>query len=92
MLESDVPIVLTSKQEEGECLMLQDRGCRPGDPISPIPGDECLLLCLLLCCVLHYRPSTKPLNSRALVGPYSPIRLSPFSCIEVSTIGTSNWR
>ncbi|GBN47430.1 hypothetical protein AVEN_205538-1 [Araneus ventricosus] len=28
-------------------------------------------------------------NSRALVGPYSPIRLSPFSCIEVSTIGMS---
>ncbi|GBO43620.1 hypothetical protein AVEN_197492-1 [Araneus ventricosus] len=32
--------------------------------------------------------SKNPLNSRALVGPYNPIRLFLFSCIEVSTIGT----
>ncbi|GBM00884.1 hypothetical protein AVEN_257388-1 [Araneus ventricosus] len=53
--------------------MRQDRVCRPGDPISPIPGDECVLLCPSLCGVLHYRPRTKPLNTRKLVGPYSPI-------------------
>ncbi|GBM82573.1 hypothetical protein AVEN_20797-1 [Araneus ventricosus] len=27
----------------------QDRGCRLTDPISPIPGDEYVLLCPLLC-------------------------------------------
>ncbi|GBM33599.1 hypothetical protein AVEN_181843-1 [Araneus ventricosus] len=43
-------------------LMGQDRDCRQGDPISPIPGDECVLLCPLLCGVLHYRPRTKPLE------------------------------
>ncbi|GBO39413.1 hypothetical protein AVEN_237348-1 [Araneus ventricosus] len=77
-------------EKKGESLIRQDRGCRPpGDPISPIPGDECVLLCPLLGGVLHYRPRTKPLNSRALAGPYSPIRLQPFSCIDVRTIGTS---
>ncbi|GBO38589.1 hypothetical protein AVEN_230537-1, partial [Araneus ventricosus] len=67
MFESDVPVVLTSKLEKGESLIWQDLGCRPGDPISPISDDECVLLCPLLCGVLHYRPRTKPLNSRALV-------------------------
>ncbi|GBM12784.1 hypothetical protein AVEN_147964-1 [Araneus ventricosus] len=70
MLGSVIPIVPTSTQEKGGNLMGQDRGCRPGDPISPIPGDECALLCPLLCWVLHYRPRTKPLDSRALVGPF----------------------
>ncbi|GBN16469.1 hypothetical protein AVEN_196925-1 [Araneus ventricosus] len=42
--------------------MGQDRGCRTGDPISPIPGNECVLLCPLLCGVFHYRPRTKPLE------------------------------
>ncbi|GBO07816.1 hypothetical protein AVEN_69884-1 [Araneus ventricosus] len=50
--------------------MLQDRDRRPGDPVSPIPGDECVLLCPLSG-VLHYRPRTKPLDaychSRSLV-------------------------
>ncbi|GBL78837.1 hypothetical protein AVEN_48831-1 [Araneus ventricosus] len=64
---SDVPIVLTSLQEKGESLMWRDRGCRQGDPVSPIPVDECVHLCPLLCGVLHYRPITKPLDSRALV-------------------------
>ncbi|GBO41168.1 hypothetical protein AVEN_144238-1 [Araneus ventricosus] len=86
---SDVTIVLTSVREKGESLMEQDRGCRPSDPIFPIPGDECVLLCSLLCGILRYRSKTEPLNSRAHIGPYSPIRLSPFSCIEVSAIGTS---
>ncbi|GBL83296.1 hypothetical protein AVEN_110623-1 [Araneus ventricosus] len=89
MFGSDVPIVLTSMQEKGESLRGQNQGCRPGDPISPITGDECVLLCPVLCGVLHYRLRTKPLNSRTLVRPYNPIRLSSFSCIEVSTIGTS---
>ncbi|GBM14072.1 hypothetical protein AVEN_209961-1 [Araneus ventricosus] len=40
----DDPIVLTSMQEKGESLIGQDRGARPGDPISPILGDECVLL------------------------------------------------
>ncbi|GBL84722.1 hypothetical protein AVEN_191164-1 [Araneus ventricosus] len=43
--------------------MGQDRVCRPGNTISPIPGDECVLLCPLLCGVLHSRPRTKPLES-----------------------------
>ncbi|GBM08286.1 hypothetical protein AVEN_101420-1 [Araneus ventricosus] len=86
MFGSDVPIVLTSMQKKVESLMGQDRGCWRGHPISPIPGDECILLSPLLCGVLHYRPRTKPLNSRILL---RPIRLSPFSSIEVSTIGTS---
>ncbi|GBM64629.1 hypothetical protein AVEN_91701-1 [Araneus ventricosus] len=49
--------------EKGESLMGQDRGCRQGDPISPIPGDECVLLWPLLCGVLHYRSRTKPLET-----------------------------
>ncbi|GBN86614.1 hypothetical protein AVEN_119608-1 [Araneus ventricosus] len=72
------PIVPTSMLEKAERLKGQDRGCRLDYPISPIPGDECVLLCPLLCGVLYYRPRTKPFNSRALVGPYSPFRLSPF--------------
>ncbi|GBM03633.1 hypothetical protein AVEN_203198-1 [Araneus ventricosus] len=46
-------------QEKGESL----RSCRPGDPISSIPGDECVLLCALLCGILYYRPITKPLEA-----------------------------
>ncbi|GBO33895.1 hypothetical protein AVEN_212634-1 [Araneus ventricosus] len=88
MAECDVPIVLTSLQKKDGSLMGQDRGCRPGDPISLIPDDEYVILSPLQCGVLNYRPRTKPLNSRALGGPYSPIKLSPFFCIEVSTIGT----
>ncbi|GBO26585.1 hypothetical protein AVEN_81001-1 [Araneus ventricosus] len=49
-------------QEKDESLMGQERGCRPGDPISPIPGDECVLLCPLLCGILRYHPRTKPLE------------------------------
>ncbi|GBM67972.1 hypothetical protein AVEN_22448-1 [Araneus ventricosus] len=30
---------------------------------STIPGDECILLCSLLCGVLNYRPRTKPLEA-----------------------------
>ncbi|GBN58709.1 hypothetical protein AVEN_237245-1 [Araneus ventricosus] len=86
---SDVQIELTSMQEEGESLMGQDRVCRPGDSISPIQGDECVLWCPFLCRVFHYRLRTELLNSRVLVGPYSSIRLSPSSCIEVSSIWTS---
>ncbi|GBM02461.1 hypothetical protein AVEN_76508-1 [Araneus ventricosus] len=58
--------------------MGQDRGCRPGDPISPIPGDECVLLCPLLCGVLHYRSIAKPLeaycHSCSLVTKVRPFR------------------
>ncbi|GBM14390.1 hypothetical protein AVEN_246559-1 [Araneus ventricosus] len=79
MFESDAP---TSVQKKGESLMGQDWGCKPGGPISPIHGDECAPLCPLLCGVLHDRPKSKPLNSRALVGPYNPIRLSPFPALE----------
>ncbi|GBN34988.1 hypothetical protein AVEN_245618-1 [Araneus ventricosus] len=50
-------------QEKDESLREQDRVCRPTDPISPIPGDECVLLRPLLCGVLHYRPRTKPLEA-----------------------------
>ncbi|GBN39320.1 hypothetical protein AVEN_167742-1 [Araneus ventricosus] len=57
---SDVPIVLTSMQEKGESLMRQDQGCRPGDPMSTIPGDE-YVICVPCCVgILHYRPKTKP--------------------------------
>ncbi|GBO39486.1 hypothetical protein AVEN_110460-1 [Araneus ventricosus] len=45
-------------QEKGESLMVQYRGCRSGDPISSIPGDECIPLCSLLCA--HY---CKPLEA-----------------------------
>ncbi|GBM19948.1 hypothetical protein AVEN_164893-1 [Araneus ventricosus] len=44
-------------QERGESLMGQVRGCRLGDPISLILGNECLLLCPFL------RPRTKPLTA-----------------------------
>ncbi|GBL71557.1 hypothetical protein AVEN_79143-1 [Araneus ventricosus] len=43
--------------------MGKDRDCRSGDPISPIPGNECVLLCLFLCGGLHYHPRTKPLEA-----------------------------
>ncbi|GBO01790.1 hypothetical protein AVEN_18671-1 [Araneus ventricosus] len=33
---SNVPIVLTSMQEKGESLMGKDRGCKQGDPLSPV--------------------------------------------------------
>ncbi|GBM43105.1 hypothetical protein AVEN_269920-1 [Araneus ventricosus] len=74
MFGSGVPIVLTSIQEKGESLMGQDRGCRPGDPISPIQGEECVVLCSLLCGALHYRPKTKPLSTQE---PTSPSDLFP---------------
>ncbi|GBN33697.1 hypothetical protein AVEN_149984-1 [Araneus ventricosus] len=79
---SDITIVLTSMQKKGESLKGKDWGCRPGDPISPIPDDKCVLLCPLLCGFLHYRPRTKPLNSRSLVGLYSPISHSLFRKIH----------
>ncbi|GBM70905.1 hypothetical protein AVEN_238064-1 [Araneus ventricosus] len=41
----------------------QDRGCRRGDPISPLPGDECVLFCPWLA----LSSKNKTLNSRALV-------------------------
>ncbi|GBN43296.1 hypothetical protein AVEN_89365-1 [Araneus ventricosus] len=50
-------------QEKGESVIGQDRGCRPGDSISSILGDECVLMCPLLCGVLHYRPRTKTLEA-----------------------------
>ncbi|GBN59969.1 hypothetical protein AVEN_103951-1 [Araneus ventricosus] len=92
---SDIPIVLTSILGKDESLKGQDQESKPGDPISPIPGDECVLLYPSQCGILHYRPRTKPqevyFHSCSLVisvrsfGPPS----SPFSYIEVSTIGTS---
>ncbi|GBL84309.1 hypothetical protein AVEN_118680-1 [Araneus ventricosus] len=60
MFGSDVPIELTSMQEKGENLMGQDRHCRGVDPIYPIPGDECVLLCTFLGGVLHYNRRTNP--------------------------------
>ncbi|GBL93454.1 hypothetical protein AVEN_59660-1 [Araneus ventricosus] len=36
-------------QGKGASLMGQDWGCMPGDLVSPIQGDECVLLCP--CCV-----------------------------------------
>ncbi|GBM35500.1 hypothetical protein AVEN_257198-1 [Araneus ventricosus] len=41
--------------------MGQDRSCRLGDPIPPIPGDECVLLCPLLwgvCIIVQERNSS----------------------------------
>ncbi|GBM74875.1 hypothetical protein AVEN_212318-1 [Araneus ventricosus] len=63
MFESDVRIVLTSMQEKGESLIGQDRGCWPGNPMSTIRSEECVLLCPSLCGVLRYRRRTKPLNT-----------------------------
>ncbi|GBN63245.1 hypothetical protein AVEN_74480-1 [Araneus ventricosus] len=57
---SNVSIVLASMQEKGESRMGKDRDCRQGDPISLIPGDECVLFCPLLCGVVHYIPRRKP--------------------------------
>ncbi|GBN04745.1 hypothetical protein AVEN_253466-1 [Araneus ventricosus] len=73
MFGRDVPIVLISMQKKDERMMGQDRSCRTGDSISPIQGDECVVLWPLLFGVLHYHPRTKPHNLRVLVGPYSPI-------------------
>ncbi|GBL96844.1 hypothetical protein AVEN_118962-1, partial [Araneus ventricosus] len=70
---SDVQIVPTSMEEKRGSRIGQYRGCRSGDPTSLIPGDECVPLCPLLRGVLHCHTRTKPLNSRALVGPYRPI-------------------
>ncbi|GBN52683.1 hypothetical protein AVEN_176277-1, partial [Araneus ventricosus] len=53
-------------------MMGQGRGCRQGHPTSPIPVDKCVLLCLLLCWVLHYRLRRKPHDSRALVSYVEP--------------------
>ncbi|GBN31933.1 hypothetical protein AVEN_37918-1 [Araneus ventricosus] len=83
MLVSDVPLVLTSMQEKCESLMGQDRGCRPGGPISLIPGDECVLLSLLLWGVLHYCPRTKPLSS----GPTAPSGIHLFSALKSALSG-----
>ncbi|GBM29147.1 hypothetical protein AVEN_97426-1 [Araneus ventricosus] len=44
--------------------MGQDRGFMSGHSISPIPGNECVLLCPLLCWVLQYGPRTKSLDPR----------------------------
>ncbi|GBM38774.1 hypothetical protein AVEN_210512-1 [Araneus ventricosus] len=49
-------------KENDLSLMVQDQDCRPCEPISPIPVDECALLCLLLCGTMHYRPRTKPIG------------------------------
>ncbi|GBO10881.1 hypothetical protein AVEN_227851-1 [Araneus ventricosus] len=76
--------------EKDESLMGQDRGCRPGDRISPIPGNECVLLCLLLCGVLHYRPRTKPLEAYCHSCDQCEILRhpsSPFSCIKSAPSG-----
>ncbi|GBN46626.1 hypothetical protein AVEN_222855-1 [Araneus ventricosus] len=54
MCGSEAPTVLTLMQEKGESLIRQDRGCRPSDPISANPNDECVLLHPLVCRVLHY--------------------------------------
>ncbi|GBM96179.1 hypothetical protein AVEN_249982-1 [Araneus ventricosus] len=73
--------------------MGQDRDCRPGDRISPIPGDECVLLCPLLCGVLHYRPRTKPLEAYchacSLVISMSSfgIHLHPFPALKSALSG-----
>ncbi|GBM14088.1 hypothetical protein AVEN_209974-1 [Araneus ventricosus] len=53
--------------EKGESLMGGDRDCRQGDSIFPIPDDERVLLCPMLFEVLHYRPRTKPFDSRSLI-------------------------
>ncbi|GBL95596.1 hypothetical protein AVEN_24807-1 [Araneus ventricosus] len=74
-------------QEKGENLMVQDLVCSSGDPISPIPGDECVLLCPLLCGVLHYRPKTKPINSRALVGTNDPSDFHLFPAMKSAISG-----
>ncbi|GBM10004.1 hypothetical protein AVEN_23992-1 [Araneus ventricosus] len=63
MLGSDIPIVLTLVQQKGESLMGQDRDCRSGEPISPIPGDECVLYvpCCVGSCIIiqEQNPSTQ---------------------------------
>ncbi|GBN52523.1 hypothetical protein AVEN_235098-1 [Araneus ventricosus] len=59
MFGSDVPIALSTIQAKFESLVGQDRGCRPGDPIASIQGDECFLLYPLLRGFLHCRLRTK---------------------------------
>ncbi|GBM19575.1 hypothetical protein AVEN_375-1 [Araneus ventricosus] len=86
---SDVPIVLISVQEKGENLMGKIGAV--GQMIQSLPSKAANEFFCVPCCVGSCT-RTKSLNSRALVGPYSPIRLSPFSRIQVSTILTSNWR
>ncbi|GBM02081.1 hypothetical protein AVEN_209766-1 [Araneus ventricosus] len=58
-ITSDVPILLCLVKK-GESLMGQNWGCRLGDPISPILGYECVLLCPLLCGVLRYAQEQNP--------------------------------
>ncbi|GBM19568.1 hypothetical protein AVEN_369-1 [Araneus ventricosus] len=86
---SDVPIVLTSMQEKGESLMGKNGAGGRVIQFPPSQATNVFFFSPLLCGSLHYRPRAKPLNSRALVEPYSPIRLLPFSCTELSTTGTS---
>ncbi|GBO32968.1 hypothetical protein AVEN_31791-1 [Araneus ventricosus] len=43
--------------------MEQNRGCMPGDPVSPIADDEYVLLCPVLCEFLHYHPRTRHLEA-----------------------------
>ncbi|GBO09366.1 hypothetical protein AVEN_95016-1 [Araneus ventricosus] len=76
-------------QDNGESLMGQDRVCRPGDPISPIPGDKCVLLCHLLSGVLYYRPRANPSRLFAILafllselGPSAPIFSFFFHCSQ----------
>ncbi|GBN86011.1 hypothetical protein AVEN_81513-1 [Araneus ventricosus] len=72
MFGSDVPIVLASMQEKGESLIEQDRGCRPGDPISPIPDDECVFcvpFCVGSCIIVREQ---NPSNQEPWSGPAAP--------------------
>ncbi|GBN02122.1 hypothetical protein AVEN_71633-1 [Araneus ventricosus] len=85
MFESDFPIVMTSMKEKVESLMRQDRDCRPGDPISPIQADECVLLCPY--CVIIQEQNL--LTQEPWSGPTAPSDFYLFSCVEVSSIRTS---
>ncbi|GBM87491.1 hypothetical protein AVEN_211642-1 [Araneus ventricosus] len=87
MFESDVPIVLTSIQEEGECLMEQDRGCRPGDQISPTHSDEsffCVPCCGRSCIIVQEQnPSTQEPWS----GPTAPSHFHLFLALKSALSG-----
>ncbi|GBL88100.1 hypothetical protein AVEN_133746-1 [Araneus ventricosus] len=98
MFGSDTAIVLTSMQEKDESLMRQDRDCRRRDPISPIPGEECVLLCP--CCVgsCIIVQEQSPSTQESWSGPTAPFDFPFFpalkSALSVPHFRTcsSNWR
>ncbi|GBO08972.1 hypothetical protein AVEN_120404-1 [Araneus ventricosus] len=81
MFGSDVSILSTSMQEKVKVRWGKTGAV--GRLIQSLSSQATNVFFCVPCCILHYRPRTKFLNS-------SLIRLSSFPCIEVSTTSLPN--